>query len=307
MSLKVPSGEYDRTVIAGNPRSTRYAEIGHEIAAAEAMGLPVEEIETQPTVAAMSSLLDVVLEPRDLLVIWSGDGGASTSAQAMMGREQPVVLRPGGNAADAYNALNRGKDLRQIIHGGRVEDLRPLEITVTTPDKHTTVRRAIVYTAIGASAIASRDLDALKDAAPSRIPRLVREANIVLDSLKHTPWFTVEDVESNAPPRRVTDRTFARGDVIGKLGRTHANLSLPQFEDLSARTGTYPRSVSLMAKLGLGALRGSLRDEAHFKVKSQDGSPLPAHVDGEYYEVPSGSEMAVTLASQSYRTLTTRL
>ncbi len=308
MSVETPSGVYDRIVLAYNPQSRHADETERQQAVAGEIGLPVELVQTEPGVQAMRSLLDEVLEPRDVLVVWGGDGGGSTAAQAMLGKEQPVVLLPGGNANDSYVMVNGAKTLPDIIRTGRLINLRPLEVGARTADLGEMERRAIGYFSIGAAANASRIIDQWKLRPPSGIrpPRIVREAKVCLDALATGPLFSMA-TDAASEPIQASDRTFARGNIMAKLGRTHANLAEPVFEDVTTIARGYGDAVRLMAKLGRGSLKGVMREAVQFCVFSEDGTPLSVQYDGEYDTVESGSELTVTISPRSYKTITTRL
>lgn len=311
MAIKTPSGSYDRVLLVHNPYSTNAVGVNAEIASVEQLGLPYKLLATECKVIDMQQSLDDELQPDDVVVVWSGDGGASVTARAMLDCEVPVVLRPGGNANDAAAMINARRSLAEIITTGRAINVRPLEVTTGYQGRSTQLRQAIGYFSIGGSALASERLDAMKYQTTSKtlteqmVPRRVREAGLCLRMVATAPEFVITTSDGNM--QIATDRTFARGDRYAELGKTHANLDVPEFEDITTYTSGYASTLSSMLKLSRGWLRGVMRSEVAFTIDSRDQKPLTAQYDGETSHVASGSSVKVGISERSYRTITTRL
>lgn len=325
------SYEFDRLVVAENPRASHYRRISREVARLQ-RSHPDFGIERIPTSANMNETHDTIMDTvrqGDVLVVIGGDGTVNQVGSVVTSQDfdrgdapnTPFVPLRGGNANDIANMINGRASLEEILRRGEMMELFPLEVTVTAPEEQTRqdpfddgvyVRRALGYFSVHAAAEATRGLDNIKP--QSDIIRWMlrhtgiqqaREVFAVLQPMAQAkPVIAIED---GYPPYALVDESFLRGDRIAKYGHPHADLTKQIFERTRVYDQGYIAALTSMIKMQQGKLEGEKTDSVTQLLYGRDGKPILTQYDGEVIEIPSGSTVNVGIAARGYHTLTTKL
>lgn len=292
----------ERALVIANEHSSHARQMQRQIGQLE---LPVITVPTHADPRYTHDDFLKAARDRDLLFSAGGDGTAHYSANTVLSEEGQAkglhnlyfVPLCGGNANDVATMINGRKMAAQILKEGRDRRLHPLEVRVFTEDELASIRYALGYFSVGATAEASHRLEKVKG-------NVARESLSVLRTVAtYLPFKIHRDGQAEA----ITDFLALRGDRIAKFGRPHANLSRPAFEAITSNIqGMVPALVD-MIKMKQGKLHGQMLQHTDFTVEAGGGDTVPVQYDGEAIGVYSGAQISVGISPVGYRTLTTRL
>lgn len=314
MSPNQSKNPYERLLIITNEHSSHARAIQRQI---QRVDLPAEYIVTSlDTERTQEELYDKVRED-DVIVAAGGDGTAHQVGNMLLseeGRERGVNRYPfvpvrGGNANDIATMINGRASVRTIVNRGQAIELNPLQVQVEQGDNQDT-RYALGYFSVGGTAAASQKLDELKHTANMA----TRLSGVQFAREAVTSWLTVADTsreiyaaQQNAEQLPVTDYLFMRGDRIAKIGRPHANLTLPKFEAVAMQSHGKFDALRRMFDMKNGKLWGEMLSEVTLIFTASNAQDIPAQYDGETRQLAAGSQLTVSVSPYSYTTLTTRL
>jgi diacylglycerol kinase family enzyme len=249
------------------------------------------------------------LGPHTLLCIAAGDGTVGMVVEMLVqdpgipekARLTPIFPLWGGNANDLAHMLN-GNAYRNRVHEtltkGAVIAVHPLECALTMPDGTVTTRIAACYASFGATAFVAARLNEhdVRHNPVRRLPggRLVAEFVAGFLALARAPSFTVMERGSE---KVVYERTFTNGSRFAKMERLPLKLTDDAFmqhivEEKQLHT-VMPRLWRAMQKKFVAQFR---ENQVEFTV----GRDIMAQFDGESAEIPAGTNVYISLASQPF-------
>ncbi|MEO6761643.1 MAG: hypothetical protein ABI220_04690 [Candidatus Saccharimonadales bacterium] len=298
--------EFDRAVVAVNPKSTNSRRVKTELSH---VNLPLELVETNKdprrTLENLQGTLRHGTPETDLIIIAGGDGVANQIGNMALANTK--LFARGGDASDGATMLNGRKTLDTILRTGKIMNFFPID-TITESSEGSVARKANWYFGAANDAAADHEIDLLKDSS-TKVARysgllIARQFVATMRTMGNiqTVVSTAEDgVESN-----VSDRLYTNGDRIAKIGRPNSRLDVPEFESFVSPKLTKAQALLGMAQMLAGKRESTMMTRDYFMLTSPDGSPIYTQYDGEVGQVESGSKFTIGISPDSYSVITTR-
>ncbi|HSX17694.1 MAG TPA: hypothetical protein VLH86_06370 [Patescibacteria group bacterium] len=250
-----------------------------------------------------------------LIVIGGGDGSLHYHTKAMFHPDMPADLQdwpftatPLGSAFDGYMATHDGSMIGYtpgiLEHpDAHIIDVHPLELT---DEDETILEHALLYltagpTAAAAKIYASPEHRAKKAAHAERLGMLIDLAG-GLPAMWRPEQFLVE---VDGQVAKMTEMQFINGDRMAIEARYDTRLSRREMHFGYTRHNN-PAAIGATAlRMKLGVAPGRRQVEpVQFTIRS--GKPVPAQVNGEYFELPGGSTYIVRPSERRVRMWATR-
>jgi diacylglycerol kinase family enzyme len=310
----------ERLLVVRNPYSSNSNRIGTEIDQLAENGWKVEVVNTSPDIRCTEEEIHRTVRHGDAILGGGGDGTANQIGNILLGSaladhglgHLPFIPLRGGNANDIAHMLNGKRSAPDIMAHGRYTPVHALEVNVQEPDGKYWTKRALGYIGIGATAVASRRLEGVKNTSNVWTRRAgyqqTREALATLRAIGQAKAFTVQEDNSELPPHELKDILALKGNRIAKYGRPHADIAQPEYERVLSRSGGLGRALLSMVLMQQGKAPGEMLSEPSvYTIHSHTGQKMLVQFDGEVQDMLSGSRVTLGLAPRPYYTLSTNL
>jgi diacylglycerol kinase family enzyme len=306
--------DYRRLLIVVNPtkkntRDYRRAEL--QIAyLASALELHVARIEMSRASSKTVSRIVAAVEPHDLVLVESGDGGMNLVVTALMRvgqHHRPDIIQvPVGTANDTFRSLNGAlhgtRMLARILKSPRVH-IHPLCVSVQTADGESSIHLAVSYVGFNYTAELAKLINgsAHRTGKLRMIPLIgirLQDAYTWARSFSGISAFDSYE-QDGTKVRQVVDRIIMHSRVVGRYGRPKARHADDVFEDYVSVRSTRRGVFSAVLRVVFGMSNGQKRKMVSFTLGEQ---PIQAHVDGETFIIKPRSTVTVTLHPESVTT-----
>lgn len=256
------------------------------------------------------------LGEQTLVCIAGGDGTANMIIDILMrdpllpdsARLSPILPLWCGNANDLAYILSgwpTAHPIHKVMRHAGLIAVKPMLCTLHYVSGETTTRIATCYASFGASAFATKEMEhTLRAHSPIRrfgLSRLGQEFFAASWALLRAPTFAVSE---NGQTHIIFERTHLNGSRFAKVIGVPLRLTDERFH-----RATIARKHPVTFLLHILGLVGD-RDLAK-KTITCDAFTVHddvwAQFDGEAVRIPSGTEIEVTIARQSFYALSTRL
>jgi phosphatidylglycerophosphate synthase/diacylglycerol kinase family enzyme len=255
------------------------------------------------------------LGPRTLLCVAAGDGtvnlmlnilmyGSHLSAEA---RKTPLLPLWCGNANDLAHMLNGHASrmtMKRLLRDSTVVSIHPISCTLTPAGKAPVTHVAACYASFGASAYATEELERTVRKSPMRRfggTRFGQEVIAVFRALIEVPTFTISQ---GSQTKVIFERTYLNGSRFAKVIGSPLLLTDKAFHMAMIEHKHFV--AVLLHVLGLAEGREGARitmvyDQFTLKEK------VWAQFDGEAIQVPSDTEVEMSVSDEAFYALSTRL
>lgn len=313
---------FTRYIVVRNPKSTDASKVQRRIHELHSMS-PESEllyIETraggiEPNATLFEAYRDK-LGPTTLICVGGGDGTINMVVHLLLhdqqfddeARKTPILPLWGGNANDLAYMLNGRPSrttLRRLLEAGAVVPIKPLRCTCKMPDGTTRTYTATSYASFGATAYVTQELEkVIRRRSPLRASpatRLGQETVAVARALFEAPTFSIRESDTT---KVIFERIFLNGSRFAKVFGIPLRLTEEQFHRLTVERKHF--GILVLHMIGISRKRNRNRVSGiHDAFTILD--PTWAQFDGEAVNIAANTHVEVSLSSQPFYALSTRL
>lgn len=309
---------FERCVVVVNPASTNYAR-GQRLIKQLSSLFPKDKFEVielgisdYDRPSWLITRLNASIGRKTLLAIAGGDGTNNliidlllrSSAISEIARKAVVLPLWAGNANDLAHMANGGPPsvIKLIIEHGTATRVYPLAV-YTRRANRTSVRLAVCYVSLGASAYASARMSS-----PShrrrrvyRVPgmRILSEMASVTRAFIGAATF---ESSINGQQRRIYDIVMINGSRMAKVNRFPVKITDKNFHEILV-VRKHPLIVSYFVQI----IRGiAVERRTHTERTLIVNEPTWAQIDGEALQIPSDTHVTVRHYTKSFYLLQTK-
>jgi diacylglycerol kinase family enzyme len=307
MKTRHPLDAVKRLVVLHNPASTN-ANYAEELIKDLRHAMPDKQISVvrttpdgeEPNRRRLIGALAKGGSDKQLLIVAGGDGAIHYAVKALLHPDTPSRLRhtpltpwPTGNANDFFHSIhNREKRetaIRVLQHAdARLVTVHPLEWRIQD-ETGKWEELAVSYGTIGSSAKSTYRLN--RPEHRSRRKSLRKTGRFLLDSLKtvSTLWQPPRvTIQLNGRRRRVTEMQFINGPIMAIVAHYNIKHSdRAMFFGITSGESRIKLALTTL-RMGMGAPPGK-RTSKPVQFTIDNDKPVPAQVDGEYFELRNGT------------------
>jgi len=310
---------FERCVVVVNPVSSNY-DRGQRLIRELATLFPdnrLEIIEMRHTdyerPSWLITRLNAAIDNKTLLAIAGGDGTNNLiidtllRSAAVSSAAQNVTILPlwAGNANDLAHMANGNPpaSIESTLNSGAVIPIYPLAVTTRHTSK-TTIKLAVCYVSLGASAYASARINdpSRRSKRVYRLPggRMLSEMASVTRAFIGAPTF---ESTINGTRRRIYDIAMINGSRIAKVNRIPIKLTDNTFYEILVDR-KHPFIVSYFIQIVRGiSVERRTRKERSLTLDETTW----AQIDGEALQIPGHTDITVQHYDKPFHLLSTKL
>ena len=314
---------FEKFIVIYNPASTNSRRSRKRIAELKDL-FPSKEVvvtETSPDGYDENRKIIVRLarkfDKKTVVFIAAGDGTVSAFLDALMtsksvspqAKKVPILPLWGGNANDLAYMINGRPGrltLKTIFEQGSIVPIYPMSVKLRDKNK-SQEKIAACYVSFGASAYATQQAELPKNkkkkihALPGT--RMITEFFVVAGSLLKAKTFTVR---INDRQQSIYERIFVNGSRIAKLDRLPIKLNEKAFYEATIERKHPKAFISLLSALKI------LRNRSYGEITGEDRSftlneDAWSQIDGEVMKLSKGTEVEISLNTNPFYVISTKL